>query len=108
MANNYKFKGVALATTNETSILTVPTGSAIIIKSIMISNNTANTPTVNLDINDSSASAEYTYIKTNALVANTSEEFLNKPLVLESGDILKATVSSTDSIHINISYLEIS
>jgi len=42
MANNYKFKGVALATTNETSILTVPTGSAIIIKSIMVSNKTAN------------------------------------------------------------------
>ena len=29
------------------------------------------------------------------------------PLVLEKSDILKATASSTDSIHIGISYLNI-
>jgi hypothetical protein len=32
---------------------------------------------------------------------------LTMPLVLESLDQLKATVSSTDSIHIGISYLNI-
>ena len=108
MANVYKYKGITFATVSETSILTVPTDSTIIIKSIMVTNNTGNTPTVRLDINDSSASEEYTFIHSKILTANNSEEFLSKPLVLESGDILKATISSTDSIHINISYLEIS
>ena len=57
---------------------------------------------------DSSASTEYTILKTQSLSANTSVEILTVPLVLEASDALKATVSSTDSLHIGISYLEIS
>ena len=40
-----------------------------------------------------------------ALSANNSVEILSAPLILEATDILKATISSTDSIHINLSYL---
>ena len=108
MANNYKFKGVALATTAETALLTATTGSSIIIKSIRVTNNTGNTPTISFDVLDSSASTEYTILKTQSLSANTSVEILTVPLVLEASDALKATVSSTDSLHIGISYLEIS
>ena len=108
MANNYKFKGVALAKTAETALLTATTGSSIIIKSIRVTNNTGNTPTISFDVLDSSASTEYTIIKTQSLSANTSVEILTVPLVLEASDALKATVSSTDSLHIGISYLEIS
>ena len=50
MANNYKFTGVALATTAQTAIITAASGENIIIKSIIITNNTANTPTVTLDV----------------------------------------------------------
>ena len=35
------------------------------------------------------------------------KSLLTKPLVLEVGDILKATMSSTDSVHIAVSYLAI-
>ena len=108
MANNYKFKGVALATTAETALLTAATGSSIIIKSIRVTNNTGNTPTISFDVLDSSASTEYTILKTQSLSANTSVEILTVPLVLEASDALKATVWSTDSLHIGISYLEIS
>ena len=108
MANNYKFKGVALATTAETALLTAATGSSIIIKSIRVTNNTGNTPTISFDVLDSSASTEYTILKTQSLSSNTSVEILTVPLVLEASDALKATVSSTDSLHIGISYLEIS
>ena len=108
MANNYKFKGVALATTAETALLTAATGSSIIIKSIRVTNNTGNTPTISFDVLDSSASTEYTILKTQSLSANTSVEILTVPLVLEASDALKDTVSSTDSLHIGISYLEIS
>ena len=80
----------------------------IIVKSIRVTNNTANTPTLSIDLRDSSASnTEYTILKTQSLTANTSVELLTVPLVLEKSDILKATVSSTDSIHIGISYLNI-
>ena len=55
MANNYKFKGVALATTDETALLTAASTETIIIRSIRVTNNTANTPTVSMDVSDNSA-----------------------------------------------------
>tara|TARA_R110002020_G_scaffold170462_1_gene360128 strand:+ start:3072 stop:3401 length:330 start_codon:yes stop_codon:yes gene_type:complete len=108
MANSYKFKGVALATTNETSLLTSGSKEVLIVKSIRITNNTGNTPTISMDVLDSSQSnAEFTILKTQSLTANSSVEILTVPLVLENSDILKATISSSDSIHIGISYLNI-
>lgn len=107
MANNYKFTGVALATTDETALLTAASTETIIIKSIRVTNNTSNTPTISMDLADNSASAEYTILKTQTLSANTAVELLTVPLVLEASDILKATMSATDSTHIGISYLVI-
>ena len=103
MANSYKFKGVALATGSETALLTA--GSD---ETILVTNNTSNTPTLSLDVLDSSASAEFTILKTQTLSANTSGEvFTGSPLVLEPSDAVKATISSSDSIHFGISYLVI-
>ena len=107
MANSYKFKGVALATTSETALLTAASDETIIIRSVRMTNNTSNTPTVSMDVSDNSASAEYTILKTQTLSANTAVELLSVPLVLEASDALKATMSSTDSTHIGISYLVI-
>ena len=107
MANNYKFKGVALATTNETALLTAASTETLIIKSIRVTNNTSNTPTLSFDLSDSSASAEYTILKTQTLAANTGIELLTVPLILEASDAVKATVSSSDSVHFGISYLVI-
>ena len=100
MANNYKFKGVALATTTETALLTAGSDETIIIRSILVTNNTSNTPTLSLD--------EYTILKTHTLSANTSGEvFTGSPIVLEASDAIKATMSSSDSTHFGISYLVI-
>jgi hypothetical protein len=107
MANSYKFKGVALAATDETALLTASSKETIIIKSIRVTNNTGNTPTLSFDVSDSSASAEYTILKTQTLAANTAVEILTVPLILEPSDAIKATVSSSDSIHFGISYLVI-
>ena len=107
MANSYKFKGVALATGSETALLTAATDETLIIKSIRITNNTANTPTISFDVLDSSASADYTILKTQTLTANTGIELLTVPLILESSDALKTTISSTDSIHFGISYMSV-
>ena len=77
-------------------------------KRTYVTNNTSNTPTISLDLSDDSASVEYTILKTQTLAANTGVELLSVPLVLEESDALKATMSSTDSTHIGISYLVIS
>jgi hypothetical protein len=107
MANNYKFTGVALTTISETAVLTAASTETIIIKSIRMTNNTSNTPTISMDVSDNSASAEYTILKTQTLAANTGVELLSVPLVLEPSDALKVTMSATDSTHIGISYLVI-
>jgi len=107
MANSYKFKGVALATTDETALLTAASDETIIIKSIRATNNTSNTPTLSFDVSDNSASAEYTILKTQTLAANTGVEILSVPLVLEPSDAIKATVSSSDSVHFGISYMSV-
>ena len=107
MANSYKFKGVALATTTETALLTAASDETIIIRSIRVTNNTSNTPTVSLDLSDNSASAEYTILKTQTLAATTGVELLTVPLILEASDAIKATMSSSDSTHFGISYLAI-
>ena len=107
MANSYKFKGVALATGSETALLTAASDETLIIKSIRATNNTSNTPTLSFDVSDNSASAEYTILKTQTLAANTAVEILSVPLVLEASDALKATVSSSDSVHFGISYMSV-
>ena len=81
--------------------------TTVVIKSIRVTNNTSNTPTISLDVSDNSASAEYTILRTQTLAANTGVELLSVPLVLEESDALKATISSSDSIHFGISYLVI-
>ena len=107
MAHNYKFIGKAFATTAQTSVLTAASGETLIIKSINISNNNSNTPTITLEVTDTSASATYKILNTHTLTANTAEELITKPLILEETDILKATMSSTDAADLTISYLSI-
>ena len=107
MANNYKFTGVVLTTTDETALLTAASTETIIIRSIRVTNNTGNTPTLSFDVSDSSASAEYTILKTQTLAANTAVEILTVPLILEPSDAIKATVSSSDSVHFGISYMSV-
>tara|TARA_X000001382_G_scaffold1009_2_gene1222 strand:+ start:93 stop:419 length:327 start_codon:yes stop_codon:yes gene_type:complete len=107
MANTFKFKGVALATGSETALLTAASDETLIIKSIRVTNNTSNTPTLSFDVLDSSASTDFTILKTQSLAANTGVEILSVPLVLEPSDAIKATVSSSDSIHFGISYMSV-
>ena len=107
MANSYKFLGVNLSTQTKTSILTTAAKDTIIIKSIRVTNNTGNTPSISLNVLDSSNSVEATILNTQSLTADSSVEILTMPLILESSDILKATVSTNDNVNIGISYLNI-
>ena len=108
MANVYTNYNAVLSTSALTTLYTVPSETTAIIKSIRLTNNTANTPTISMDVLDSSQSnTEFTILNTQSLAANTSVEILTVPLVLEKSDALKATISSTDSIHIGISFLSI-
>ena len=106
VVNQYKFYGVDLATTDETTMFdpanTLPLISeTYIIKSFRVTNNTGNTPTIIIKNNT------FNIVNTQALVANSSTEILTLPLVVEGAKLLKVTMSSGDSVTIGITYLNI-
>ena len=107
IVNQYKFLGTNLTTDVEQAILTPAVASAgsvetVIIKSFRVTNTTSNTPTITI------TNGTTKIVDTQTLVANTSIEILTLPLVVESGVALKVKMSSSDSIDIGLSYLNIS
>jgi len=106
VVNQYKFYGVDLATTDETTMFaaddTLPLISeTYIIKSLRVTNNTGNTPTITIKNNT------FNIVNLQTLSANASTEILTLPLVVEGSKLLKVTMSSGDSVTIGITYLNI-
>ena len=106
VVNQYKFYGVDLATTDETTMFdpadTLPLISeTYIIKSFRVTNNTGNTPTITIKNN------AFKIVNLQTLVANSSTEILTLPLVVEGATLLKVTMGSGDSVTIGITYLNI-
>ena len=104
--NQYKFYGVDLATTDETTMFdpanTLPLISeTYIIKSFRVTKTTANTPDITIKNNT------FNIVNSQQLDANSSTEILTLPLVVEGAKLLKVTMSSGDSVTIGISYLNI-
>ena len=76
MANSYKFKGIALATTSETALLTAASTETIIIRSIRLTNNTTTA--------DAGSGAELNVLSDDLIIRNRES----------SGDIKFLTGSS--------------
>ena len=72
-----------------------------VIRSFRVTNNTGNTPTITIKNN------AFNIVNAQTLSASASTEILTLPLVVEGGKLLKVTMSSTDSVTIGISYLNI-
>ena len=106
MANIYKNAGFNLANTNLTTIYTVPTNRTAIVKSIQINNDDASAIQTEIFFTDSSASQTYK-IYHKDLAADTTDNGVVAPLVLESADILKIQVATGNKIEGVVSYLEI-
>ena len=106
MANIYKNAGFNLSTTNLTTVYTVPTDRTAIVKSIQVNNDDSSAIQVEISVTDSSASATYKVYHKD-LAADTTDNGVVAPLVLESGDIIKIQAASANKIEGMISYLEI-
>tara|TARA_R100001086_G_scaffold1438_1_gene901 strand:- start:187 stop:507 length:321 start_codon:yes stop_codon:yes gene_type:complete len=105
MANNYKNAKVDLTTNNLTNVLTAATDSTIIVKSILTSEDTGNTPTLTLSLVNGSDT--FNLYKDKSFSSKQTIELLTQPLVISSGEILKAQASAANQLHIVVSYLEI-
>ena len=105
MANTFKNAGVAIGT-SATTLYTAPAGTTGIIHAIYISNvDGTNDASVDITITDTSAGQTYHIMKTVEVPAD-STLVIEKPINLETGDILKVKASSASDLDACASVLE--
>lgn len=117
MSDIYKNRSVTLATTNQTVIYTVPTANVTtvppqkpvqaLIKSIRVCNDSGGAVTITIVNTDASVGADIKITNLLSIASNTAVEVLDQTLVVEDGDIIKATASSGGALDIIVSVLEI-
>jgi hypothetical protein len=107
LANNFKNAKLDLTTTNATTLYTCPSATTSVVKSILVSEDSGNADTITLTLTNASA-AVFSLFKVKAVGANTTVELLTAPLVLEEGEILKATAATANRLHVVASLLEVS
>jgi len=89
--------GVALSSTNQTTVYTVPAGHDAVLKNIIICETSGNATPVTLELTDASASATYKILGSKSVAANDFV-LLALELNLNEGDIIKLTAGTADRI----------
>jgi|TARA_R110001632_G_scaffold188889_1_gene309435 hypothetical protein len=107
MANNYKNAKVDLTTTSATTLYTCPAATTSLVKSILVSNDSASADTITVTITNAAA-AIFSLYKVKAVAANTTVELLTAPLVVQENEILKVTAATANRLHVVASFLEVS
>jgi len=100
---------VDLTTTDVTTLYTAPSGAdfnASVVSSIIISNDSGSSDTITLTLTN--GSDVFSLFQVKAVAANTSVELLTRDLVLQSGEILKATAATANRLHVVASIQELS
>ena len=115
MADTFLLKPVDLTSTSATTIYTCPTtddstvppteSTTAIIKSILVSEDTGNADTITVTVTRDSA--VFSMFKVKAVGANTTIELLDQPIVVNEGDIIKATAATANRLHVLLSVMEI-
>jgi hypothetical protein len=107
MANAFKNAGVSVGTTR-TTLYTCPSGKEVVIHALYISNINGTSPaTASIEITTDGGST-YFYVGKTLSVPEDSTLVFDKPLNLESGDILAVTAASAGMLEAVCSILEIS
>jgi hypothetical protein len=106
VANTFKNKGVAVGN-SATTIYTTPSSTTSVVHAVYISNiHASNAGVVDIFVTDNSAGSDF-YIAKNLAVPNGTTVVLDKPINLETSDILKATADAASTLQAFCSILEI-
>ena len=98
---------VDLTTTDKKTIYTAPATAdfnASVVNSIIVSNDSGSSDTITLTVTN--GSDVFSLFNVKAVAANTSIELLTRDLILQEGEILKATAATADRLHIVASIQE--
>ena len=108
MAHTYKNSKVDLTTTNATALITVATGTTVIVKTIIICEDSNNDDSISLTIVNGSDT--FQFLKDATVGAKSTIQGMgghNATLVLGASDILKAQAATANRLHVITSYLEV-
>jgi hypothetical protein len=100
---------VDLTTTDATVLYTAPSGAdfnASVVSSIIVSEDSGNADTITVTVTN--GSDVFSLFKVKAVGANGTIELLTRDLVLQSGEILKATAATANRLHVVASIQELS
>ncbi len=106
MANIYTNVKSDLTTTGNTSIFTVPAATTAIVKSFIVSNDSANNDTIEITIVDTSDGI-FNLFKSQTINANSTVDLLTNPLILTEGEQIKVQATTADRLHVILSMLQL-
>ena len=106
MANNFINKKVDLTTTDLTTLYTVPSFKAAVIKSLLVSEDAGSGSTITITLVNASSTI-FSLFKSKSIGANATTELLTQPLVMEESEVLKVPAADANELHVIASILEI-
>ena len=105
MANAFINRKVDLTTTAKTTLYTVPTATAAIIKSLLVCNDSGTACTLVVTITDTSSNV-FKLFNDVSFDSNTTTELLDKPLIMEESEVLHVTAADANELHVIASIME--
>ena len=106
MANSFINKKVDLTTTDLTTLYTVPSFKAAVIKSLLVSEDAGSGSTITITLVNASGTI-FNLFKDKAIGSKATTELLTQPLVMEESEILKVQAADANELHVIASILEI-
>ena len=105
MAHNYVTKKYNLSTTSATTLYTVPDEKTAFLNSFRYSETSNNATTLTITITDSSANV-FSVITAATISALVETDIFARNLILNEGDIIKATAGDSNRLTLHLSILE--
>jgi hypothetical protein len=106
MANSFINKKVDLTTTDLTTLYTVPSFKAAVIKSLLVSEDAGSGSTITVTLVNASG-AIFNLFKDKSIASKATTELLSQPLIMEESEILKVQAADANELHVIASILEI-
>ena len=106
MSNAFVNKKVDLTSTSATTLYTVPSATTAVIKSILVSDDSASGDTITITLTETD-SAVFSLFNVKAISASGTSELLSAPLVVAESEIIKVTAAPANRLHVVLSALEI-
>ena len=106
MANSFINKKADLTTTDNTTLYTVPTATAAIVKSLLACNDAGSACTLTVTLTDTSSNV-FKLFNLISVDSNSTTELLNKPLIVQESEVLKIQAGDANELNVIASIMEV-